>query len=199
MIIKDKIKNKKSTLAKLLVCGFAVIFLWFIIHTVVITIEGLRDNIGSTDAAVVLGNKVELNGEPSERLKGRLDKAIELYEKGYFEHIIVSGGNGKEGFNEAAVMKEYLVDKGVTGSHIILDQEGYNTYSTALNTKEIMADRGFASITIITQFYHISRTELAFRKAGIDNISSAHGEYYELRDLYSLFREFFAYYKYLLI
>jgi vancomycin permeability regulator SanA len=32
------------------------------------------------DVAVVLGNKVELNGEPSERLKYRLDKAIELYQ-----------------------------------------------------------------------------------------------------------------------
>ena len=174
-------------------------FLWFIIHTLVITADGLKDELEVSDAAVVLGNKVELNGKPSKRLQGRLDKATELYENNYFKYIIVSGGIGKEGFDEAAVMKEYLAEKGIPDDKILLDSNGYNSYMTAKNTKAIMDDMGFNSTMIITQFYHISRTKLAFDKVGIENVYSAHASYLDLRDAYSVVREFFAYYKYLLL
>lgn len=70
---------------------------------------------------------------------------------------------------------------------------------TAKNTKAIMDDMNFNSATIISQFYHISRTKLAFKKVGLDHVNTAHAKYFELRDVYSLVREFFAYYKYLLL
>ena len=70
---------------------------------------------------------------------------------------------------------------------------------TAQNTKANMDKMGLHSVTIITQFFHISRTELAFKKVGIEEIYSAHADYFELRDIYSLAREFPAYYKYLLL
>lgn len=177
----------------------SILFIWFIAHILIITFDGLKDELDISDVAVVLGNKVELSGEPSERLKGRLNKAIELYEKGYFEYIIVSGGIGKEGYDEAEIMKIYLVEKGVQEDKILVDSEGYNSLMTAQNAKKIMNNMNFDSITIITQFYHISRTKLAFEKVGVENVQSAHADYFELRDIYSLVREFIAYYKYLFI
>ncbi len=183
-----------------LIFGLLVILIiWFIVHSVIVTIDGLNDELKKTDVAVVLGNKVELNGRPSKRLQGRLDRAVELYEENYFNDIIVSGGFGKEGYDEAVVMKDYLIEKGVPEGKIILDSDGYNSLMTAQNTKLIMKEMNFNSITIITQFYHIFRTKSAFKNVGIENIYSTHSNYYEWRDLYSLFREFFAYYKYLLI
>lgn len=177
---------------------FIILITWFIAHSLILTVDGLRDELGISDAAVVLGNKVELIGEPSERLKGRLNKAVELYDKNYFEYIIVSGGIGKEGYDEAEVMKKYLIENGISDEKIIMDNKGYNSFMTAQNTKLIMNNMNLESITIITQFYHISRTKLAFDNIGIENVYSAHADYFELRDIYSLIREFFAYYKYLL-
>lgn len=190
---------KKQIFKRILLYIIGISFLWFIIHTLVITVDGLNDELGVADAAVVLGNKVELNGEPSKRLQGRLDKALELYEKEYFKYIIVSGGTGKEGFDEAAVMRDYLIGKGIPEDKILTDSEGYNTYMTAQNTKAIMGDMEFDSVMIITQFYHISRTKLAFGRAGIKNVYSAHAAYLDFRDAYSVFREFFAYYKYIFL
>lgn len=83
----------------------ATIFFLFIGHILIITFEGLNDNIEFSEVAVVLGNKVELDGRPSKRLQGRLDRAVELYKKEYFNYVIVSGGIGKAGFNEAVIMK----------------------------------------------------------------------------------------------
>ena len=146
---------------------------------------------------MVLGNKVELDGKPSKRLQGRLDRAVELYEKEYFKYVLVSGGTGKERWDEATVMKSYLVEQGVPDEIVLLDQEGYNSFMTAQNTKTIMNEMDLNSATIISQFYHMTRTKLAFRKVGFDKVYTAHAKYFEIRDVYSLFREFFAYYKYL--
>ncbi|MFF2483473.1 YdcF family protein [Paenibacillus sp. NPDC058071] len=186
----------KSVFIKRFLIAAAGLFIWFIVHTAFVIIDGLKDELKPVDAAVVLGNKVELNGQPSERLKARLDKSVELYDGGYYTFIIVSGGIGKEGFDEAAVMKSYLINKGIPEDKIIEDNNGYNSYLTAQNTSKIMEELELDSVMIITQYYHVSRTKLAFRKMDIKEVYSAHANIFELRDIYSLVREFPAYYKY---
>ncbi|MFN7249841.1 MAG: YdcF family protein [Anaerobacillus sp.] len=176
---------------------FVIPLLWFIIHTTIIVTDGLNDELAGVDIAVVLGNKVELDGQPSNRLKARLDKSIELYEEGFFKYILVSGGIGKEGFDEAKVMKEYLVNKGIPSEIIIEDNNGYNSFMTAENTKAIMKELKIESVMVISQYFHITRTKLAFSKLGFKNVYAAHAEIFEYRDFYSIIREFPAYYKYI--
>lgn len=178
--------------------SLVIIFLgWSLLHLAIISVDGLNDDLVNSDVAVVLGNKVERNGEPSKRLKRRLDKAIVLYQAGYCKHVIVSGGVGKEGFDEAQVMGDYLLAHGIDEKYVILDHSGNNTLQTACNVKQIMEANNFKSIIVVSQFYHISRTKLIFAKIGIRNVKSAHAEIFEFRDLYSLGREFVAYYRYL--
>ncbi|NLW47384.1 MAG: YdcF family protein [Firmicutes bacterium] len=172
---------------------------WFGIHIGLIIFDGLNDNLNKADLGIVLGNKVDNNGQPSNRLKSRLDKAVELYHKGFFRYIIVSGGIGKEGFDEAEVMRDYLINNRIPSKVIIIDSRGKNTYLTAINSKLIMESFGFKSALIITQYYHVTRTRLAFSKVGIEKVFSAHADFFELRDIYSLLREFFGYYKYILL
>ncbi|MFD2117883.1 YdcF family protein [Paenibacillus yanchengensis] len=183
---------------RILIIGVTCLVLWPLIHSLVIVIDGLNDQLKPVDVAVVLGNKVEITGQPSKRLKARLDRSAELYDKGYYNYIIVSGGIGKEGFDEAKVMKDYLIEKGIAEANIIEDNNGYNSYMTAQNTSEIMKNLDLDSVMIITQYFHISRTELAFRKIGLKDVYSAHAKIFEFRDIYSIIREFPAYYKYLM-
>jgi vancomycin permeability regulator SanA len=178
--------------------GLLIFPLWFFIHVVYIVADGLTDEVARTDAAVVLGNTVEADGKPSARLKARLDKAVELYEKNLVGVIIVSGGFGAEGFEEADVMRAFLVGRNIPSENVILDRDGYDTYKTAVNTRAIMRAKGFKSVTIVSQYFHITRTRLAFRRLGIENISAAHADYFELRDIYSIVREFTGFYTYLL-
>lgn len=169
--------------------------LWFILHEILIVVDGLTDELGRADVGIVLGNKVELDGQPSRRLQSRLDRAVELYTDRYFNYIIVSGGLGKEGFDESKIMKEYLVKAGIPENRVIEDNSGNNTNMTAQNSKSIMNIMNLSSAVIITQYYHISRTKLVMKKAGIDKVYSAHAKIFELRDIYSLTREFVGYYK----
>ncbi|MBU8906222.1 YdcF family protein [Desertibacillus haloalkaliphilus] len=191
--------TRGKRLLRFVVMVFLCFSIWFVIHTAAVIIDGLNDELEKTEVGVVLGNKVERDGHPSERLQARLDKAIELYEDGYLDFIIVSGGLGVEGYDEAEVMEEYLVGHGVSGDSIFTDSNGYNTTMTAENARRIMGNLDVRSVTVITQYFHISRTKLAFEKQGFKEVRGAHAEIFEVRDFYSIVREFPAFYKYLLM
>ena len=180
-------KQKIALLLKLLLS-------WFVLHSILIVSDGLIDELGTSDLVVILGNKVNKNGQLSERLKARVDKGLEWYQKGRCKQILVSGGLGKEGHLEGDAMANYLKHKGVPASAIIIDNAGDNTQASAQNTKTLFPNQN--SVIIISQYYHISRTRLAFQKVGFTNVYGVHADYFELRDFYSIFREFFGYYKY---
>ena len=162
----------------------------------IISIAGSIDNIQQADVAVVLGNTVEPNGKPSARLQARLDKTIELYQQGVFKNTIVSGGVGKEGFDEAVVMKQYLVANELPTAQIYVDSQGNNTYLTAKNTARLMSERKWQSAIAISQYFHLPRTKLALQKSGVKTVYTAHANFFELRDLYSTVREVFSYCSY---
>jgi vancomycin permeability regulator SanA len=172
---------------------FAGIFCLAFSCALAISIDGLTDDPQSADVGIVLGSQVLPNGRPSLRLQARLDKTIELYNAGRYEHVIVSGGIGKEGFSEAAVMADYLVDHGALPRNAILrDENGNTTRDTASNSQVLMAANGYESAIVITQFFHVSRSKFALRRAGIETVHGAHPAYFEWRDIYSIARETLA-------
>lgn len=187
-------KNLKKSIQLLLL----LIFLLFGVPAIFIVADGLNDEIQQADVAVVLGNTVNPDGNPSPRLQARLDKTVELYQKGLFPNIIVSGGFGVEGFDEAVVMRQYLISHNIPSKAIYLDSQGNTTALTAKNSANLMKQNNWHSAMIISQYFHISRTRLAFSNYGVSPVYSAHANYFELRDLYSLSREVIGYFSYLL-
>lgn len=154
--------------------------------------DGLWDKVGRCDVAIVLGSKVELDGRPSARLAARLDKAVELYRAGMFRAVIVSGGLGKEGYDEATIMRAYLVAHAIPVAAILVDSAGVDTAATARNSAALMKSHGFSSALVVTQYFHITRCKLALRANGVMALYSAHADWFEWRDLYSTLREALA-------
>lgn len=169
-----------------------IAFLVILFAIVAIVVDGLTDNTHVSDVAVILGSKVELNGQPSARLIARLDRAQALYKAQVIKHLIVSGGIGKEGFDEALVMRDYLIRTGVPSAAIIVDSKGNDTEDTARNCAGLMTLHGFKSVIIVTQYFHVSRTRIALHAYGIAEVYSAHAQFFELRDIYSIAREILA-------
>ncbi|TGM52556.1 YdcF family protein [Leptospira vanthielii] len=168
-------------------------FSYFLISSAYIISTGLvEEKEMKSHTALVLGNKVELNGLPSDRLKARLDRTIYLYQSNSIQKIIVSGGIGKEGFDEAKVMKDYLINQGIDSNHIIEDNQGYTTEKSANNLKAILGSNFDESILIISQYYHLPRAKFLLKKAGFLNVKTTYARYIEIRDLYSIFRETIA-------
>lgn len=71
-----------------------LLLLWFLGHTIYISIDGLMVHVQHADMAVILGNKVNEDGSLSERLEKRMECGLNLYRKGQIKKIMVSGGLG---------------------------------------------------------------------------------------------------------
>lgn len=170
------------------------VILWFIGHITYISIDGLTDYNYSADLAVILGNKVNVDGTPSERLEKRLECGLTLFKTGRVKNILVSGGLGEEGHHEGSKMKDFLVKNGVPDTSIIVDNHGNNTEATVVNTLKLKDSLNFKSLIVVSQYFHVTRTKMLFRKKQFYKISSVSPKYFEIRDIYSLTREFFAYY-----
>ena len=154
--------------------------------------SGLSAKPSAADVAIVFGNKVNPDGRPSARLAARLGTARRLYEQRLVGHVIVSGGFGKEGFDEAAVMKRYLAAAGVPDTAILVDSQGLNTTRTARNAGMLMRERGWATADLVTQYFHVARARWACRREGIRVVGAQAPRFFEPRDLYSLAREVIA-------
>lgn len=169
-----------------------------VLATAALLADGLTDEPGVSDVGVILGNKVERDGAPSDRLAARLQQGLELYRSHRVSALIVSGGTGKEGFDEAKVMADWLRARGVPAPAIFIDNQGVDTRATAVNTAALMRAHGWTSATAVTQYFHISRTKQALSKAGVKTVRGSHARYAEWRDLYSIPREVVGYAAYLL-
>ncbi len=184
-------------LRKPIVIGLAVFLAIYAALSLAIVVDGLTDRGGRSDVAIVLGSKVYPSGRASPSLRARLDRALDVYRTGRVRAVIVSGGTGVEGFDEAQVMKAYLMARGVPDQAILQDSAGVTTRATARNSAVLMRRHGWRTAMVVTQYFHVSRTTLALRQAGVSVNATAHARLFELRDLYSIPREVVGYGVYL--
>jgi len=191
--------SKSPNIKVLLLIGFLLIFCCLIFtHLLLLFTVGFFSEIKKSDVIIILGNTVESNGQPSLRLKGRLDKGIELYNDGYSKLIVASGGIGKEGYDEALVMKKYLIENGIPENNIIEDNKGSDTYESAKNLKSYLIDKNTSSVIVVSQYFHLLRSELAFKQVGFSEVYVAKAySPFEIRDLYSIPREMIGFYYYI--
>jgi vancomycin permeability regulator SanA len=119
---------------------------------------------------VVFGAQVHADGAPSTSLRDRMDTAVELYDERLVRFLLVSGGVGESGYNEALVMREMAEDAGVPADRIIIDSDGVNTDTTVRHSLAFfgLAGDSPSDVMAVSQFYHLPRIKLAFQRAGQD-------------------------------
>ncbi|MHB1170532.1 MAG: YdcF family protein, partial [Longimicrobiales bacterium] len=101
----------------------AVAVLWTTALLAVLA-AGAWPQLRRADAILVLG-AAQYNGRPSPVLKARLDHALDLYQRGYAERLIFTGGVGQgDTLSEGEVSRRYAVDAGVPDSVILVERQG---------------------------------------------------------------------------
>ena len=116
------------------------------------------------DCIIVLGAGLRPDGSPSHMLRDRLDCAIELYNNGVADKIIMSGDHGRKEYDEVNTMKNYAVTKGIPAENVFLDHAGFSTYDTMYRAKEVFC---VEAPVIVTQKYHLYRAVYNARSLGI--------------------------------
>lgn len=127
---------------------------------------GTTDYRRPADIAVVFGAQVHPGGAPSQTLAWRVDTACELYEDGLVDRLVMSGAVGESGYDEAEVMRDRALERGVPASAIVVDSLGVNTEATVANTVRLFAAEGVDRVLAVSNAYHVPRIKLAYRRQG---------------------------------
>lgn len=122
------------------------------------------------DVAIVLGAGMAAPGRPGPVLQDRLALALDLYERGRVERILVSGDNDGRGIDEVNAMREWLVTRGVPPADVYMDHAGFRTHDTMQRAAQVFAVR---RAIVCTQAFHLPRSVFLARHAGIDAIGVA--------------------------
>lgn len=121
--------------------------------------------LSNIDCILVLGCQVKDDGTPSDMLKDRLTRGIEVYNLGAAPNLLMSGDHGREDYDEVGTMKQFAVSSGIASEDIFMDHAGFSTYESVYRAKEIFqADK----IIIVTQEYHLYRALYIADKLGIE-------------------------------
>ncbi len=99
----------------------------------------------------------------------RVYQAAKLYRAGKAKTVIVAAGNQpwNEGrVPEAQLIRDLLVEWGVSRPSIVLDTASKNTHENAINAAVALRENGCQSSLLVTSAWHMPRAIAAFKKLG---------------------------------
>ena len=163
-------KNKVAILISLLVVS--LIILSAIITAVSIAQYGKLDEKAHCDVAIILG--AATSGEKvSPVYRERINHGIWLFENGYVDYLILTGGVGKGNEkSDAYVAKQYAIEKGVPEQVILIEEKSKITEENLEYAKEIMDAFSMDTAIIVSDPLHMKRAMLMAKDYGIEACSS---------------------------
>lgn len=199
MMRKRIVSKKIRTLVLCFAAATVGLICWFSSE---ILIFSMKDEARPVDAILVLGTAV-WGDQPSPVLRERLNHAIKLYELGYAESIIFTGGRGSvDELAESEVSRSYAIEKGVQPEHILIEDQSQITeenFKYALAAAEPYA---LESFIIVSDPLHMKRALMMAGELEMTAYSSptTTSAYSSLRtQLPFFFRELFYYTGYRMI
>ncbi len=147
-------------------------------------------SLPNRDVGLVLGTSTYTRSGASNRLfDTRMWAAVNLYNLGKVKHLIVSGANPDESYNEPRKMYKALVGVGVPESAITMDFAGFRTLDSVVRADKIFGQRSYI---IVSQEFHNYRAVYLARHKGQDVVAYAVPEEEPGQNLRTELREFSA-------
>lgn len=117
---------------------------------------------------LVLGCAPQLaDGRPNLFFIARMDAAAELWHAGRVTHLLVSGDNRRDDYNEPDAMKAALIQRGVPAGRIVCDYAGLTTLDSVVRAREVF---GQHELVVVSQPFHNRRALFIARHRGIDAV-----------------------------
>ena len=128
-------------------------------------------SVPANDVGLVLGtSRYTARGSPNLHFQRRIATAAELYRSGKVRHLLVSGDNHTQGYDEPTDMMEALMAAGVPAEAITRDYAGFRTLDSVIRAKEVF---GLDRCTIVTENFHCTRALWIARAHQIDAVAMA--------------------------
>ena len=141
--------------------------------------------------AIVFGAGLLADGSAGPILRDRIETAVNLYQAGKVDKLLMSGDNRVVEHNEPEAMRHYAVVLGVADEDIILDYAGRRTYDSCYRAKEIFQVR---SAILVTQQFHMARALYLCNSFGVESVGvpARNQTFRKISRLYWNTRELFA-------
>ncbi len=149
-----------------------LILFYLIFAAIGIVNYGKIDEKTYSDVAIILGAGTS-NDDVSPVYRERINHGIWLYENGYVDYLILTGGIGEgNGDSDAYVAKQYAISKSVPEQAIFIEEKSTITEENLENAKTIMDENSFNTAIIVSDPLHMKRAMLMADDYGIDACSS---------------------------
>lgn len=153
----------------------AILAVFILLVTYAAVLSGLMINAACTppqnpDTVIVLGCKVQKNGNPSLMLSKRINAAYDYLSENPEPICVVAGGKGSdEPVSEAEAMKKALIEKGIEESRIITEDRSESTRQNIEFSLKILEEKGIEvnEAAIVTDGFHQFRASLIAKEYGI--------------------------------
>ncbi|MFC4532769.1 SanA/YdcF family protein [Sphaerisporangium dianthi] len=126
-------------------------------------VPGWTREVPAAPVGLVLGAGL-YGRSPTAMLASRLDIAAQLVRAGKVRALLLSGDNGRAGYDEPSVMRDYLIARGVPGRVLVLDYAGFDTWDSCVRARDVFGAR---DLIVVTQNFHLPRAVALCRAAGL--------------------------------
>jgi len=121
---------------------------------------GLVDQAQPADVIIVLGSRVEADGQPSPSLARRAAHAAALYHRGLAPAILCTGGVTTGPVSEAAAACGYAAALGVPPEATFLEERATTTTENALYSAAEMRRHAWHTAILVSDGFHLYRAAL---------------------------------------
>jgi uncharacterized SAM-binding protein YcdF (DUF218 family) len=134
--------------------------------------RGKLDERQPVDAIVVLG-AAQFNGRPSDVFQARLEHAVALWDEGWADWLIVTGGKlPHDDTTEAAVARGWAIAHGVPPDRILAEDRGRTTLESLEAVRTIFRDEDLQTGLFVSDETHMLRVLRMAEDLGIRAFSS---------------------------
>ena len=110
---------------------------------------------------VVLGARLSKAGQPTADFVARLDRAYSLWLENNARVVVVAGGTSRKlCLSEGECGKRYLTGRGMPSEQVLVEERSHHTLENLRNVSELIRKDGASQFAMITNRYHLPRSEV---------------------------------------
>ena len=143
------------------------------------------NEITPADGAIVLGGMLNFasfwekgkNGRGVAEFNSAVDRILSaeklLYQK-KIRQLVITGALisfGRKKKSESSILQSWLIQRGNPPKSILIEENARNTAENAAFTAQIIQEKGWKRVYLITSAFHMPRSILCFQKKGSDLIA----------------------------
>ena len=162
----------KKRILKWTALALAAVCLYTLFCVVSIAGYAEADEARPADCIIVLGAGTD-GKTPNPVFRERLNHAVTLYENGYADTILLTGGYspGNE-HSDAWIAGQYLLSMGIPKGAILLEENSTITQENLQFSKEIMESKNLSTAILVSDPLHMKRSMLMAKDYEIKAFSS---------------------------